>query len=188
MIRDWDGLGSLGVRRRPRTARSRARSNCGCRAMPIAGTLAERYLAETRRIDVAGLPANISDRLRFHRPLPVRTRAASDPACSRLCATQRATNRSASTASRLSCQNGRVCKVDRFALGRIGAVKLWPSGSAADRRRGARDHARGRHPHSLPRRAAAAGLVGGLERWIEPVPGHSRGRAADHPGRPRWQR
>ena len=33
--------------------------------MPIAGTLAERYLAETRGIDVAKLPANISDSLRF---------------------------------------------------------------------------------------------------------------------------
>ena len=38
--------------------------------------------------------------------------------------------------------------------------------------------------------AAATGLVGSLERWLEPVAGHSRGRALDHPGRPRrqWRR
>ena len=34
-------------------------------AVPIAGTLAERYLVETRGIDVAQLPANVGDSLRF---------------------------------------------------------------------------------------------------------------------------
>ena len=74
----------------------------------------------------------------------------------------------------LELQKGKVCKVDRFALGRIGVVKLWPSRVAAGRRRGPRDDARGRHPHPLPRRAAAAGLVGGLERRLEPLPRPSR--------------
>ena len=71
-------LGRPGAPQRPAEdpeASSRARSICGRKARPIAGTIAERYLAETRRIDVAGLPANISDSLRFHRPLPVRTGA-----------------------------------------------------------------------------------------------------------------
>jgi hypothetical protein len=35
-------------------------------AKPIAGTLAERYLAETRGIDVGALPAGINEALRFH--------------------------------------------------------------------------------------------------------------------------
>src|SRR5262249_7970718 len=35
-------------------------------AKSIAGPLAERYLAETRGIDVAAFPANISDAMRFH--------------------------------------------------------------------------------------------------------------------------
>jgi DNA polymerase I-like protein with 3'-5' exonuclease and polymerase domains len=35
-------------------------------AKPIAGTLAERYLAETRGIDVSALPADINNALRFH--------------------------------------------------------------------------------------------------------------------------
>ena len=69
-IRDWEGPVRLGVRRRPRKRSSRARSICGRKARPIAGTIAERYLAETRRIDVAGLPANISDSLRFHPHCP----------------------------------------------------------------------------------------------------------------------
>ena len=29
----------------------------------------------------------------------------------------------------LELREGQVCKVDRFALGRIGAVKLWPAGA-----------------------------------------------------------
>jgi DNA polymerase I-like protein with 3'-5' exonuclease and polymerase domains len=35
------------------------------KAEPLAGTLAERYLAETRGIDVGALPSNINDALRF---------------------------------------------------------------------------------------------------------------------------
>jgi hypothetical protein len=35
-------------------------------AKPIAGTLAERYLTQTRGIDVSALPADISNTLRFH--------------------------------------------------------------------------------------------------------------------------
>ena len=37
---------------------------------PIAGTLAERYLAETRGIDVGALPPNIDNALRFHPRCP----------------------------------------------------------------------------------------------------------------------
>jgi DNA polymerase I-like protein with 3'-5' exonuclease and polymerase domains len=40
------------------------------KATPIAGTLAERYLAETRGIDVSALPANIDEALRFHPRCP----------------------------------------------------------------------------------------------------------------------
>jgi hypothetical protein len=35
-------------------------------AVPIAGTIAERYLSETRGVDVNRLPTNIFDSLRFH--------------------------------------------------------------------------------------------------------------------------
>ena len=35
-------------------------------ALPLAGTIAERYLAETRGIDVGKLPATVPEALRFH--------------------------------------------------------------------------------------------------------------------------
>ena len=50
---------------RPRRSKIARALELWAQGEPIAGTLAERYLAETRRIDVAGLPANISDSLRF---------------------------------------------------------------------------------------------------------------------------
>ena len=39
-------------------------------ARPIAGTLAARYLADTRGVDLAALPAAIDDVLRFHPRCP----------------------------------------------------------------------------------------------------------------------
>ena len=98
-------------------------------ARPIAGTLAERYLAETRRIDVAGLPANISDSLRFHPSLPVRTGALSALPARPHARPRKRPDRSGSTAPRFELQNGRVCKIDRFALGRDGRDQALASGS-----------------------------------------------------------
>ena len=40
------------------------------KAKPIAGTLAECYLAQTRGVDVSALPANINEALRFHPRCP----------------------------------------------------------------------------------------------------------------------
>ena len=40
------------------------------KAKPIAGTLGERYLAQTRGVDVSALPANIDEALRFHPRCP----------------------------------------------------------------------------------------------------------------------
>src|SRR5262249_59857701 len=39
-------------------------------AQPIAGTLAARYLSDIRKIDLAALPANIDEVLRFHPRCP----------------------------------------------------------------------------------------------------------------------
>ena len=64
LIRDWDGTA---IPRREQSEQSKIARALAlwAQAVPIAGTLAERYLAETRRIDVSGLPVNIGDSLRF---------------------------------------------------------------------------------------------------------------------------
>jgi hypothetical protein len=40
------------------------------KAKPIGGTIAEKYLADVRHIDIAALPANIDEVLRFHPRCP----------------------------------------------------------------------------------------------------------------------
>jgi DNA polymerase I len=67
-------------------------------AKPIAGTLAAQYL-ERRGIDLAALPAEIDDVLRFHPCCPSAV-ASGIPASSRYCATSQPTCRPEFTASR----------------------------------------------------------------------------------------
>ena len=94
-------------------------------AQPIAGTLAERYLAETRAIDVSKLPATIHDALRFHPHCAFGARARHpclvalmrDPATDEAIGIHRIG---------LAPEDGKITKLDRKALGRMGVVKLWP--------------------------------------------------------------
>jgi hypothetical protein len=124
-IRDWDGPAAP---RRPLGQDKTARAlELWAQAGPISGTLAERYLAETRRIDVAGLPAAIDDSLRFHPHCPFGTvqhpcllALMRDPETDQPIGIQRIG---------LELQAGKVRKLDRFTLGRTGVVKLWPAGS-----------------------------------------------------------
>ena len=55
-------------------------------------------------------------------------------------------------------------KIDRRMLGRRGVVKLWPAGPQLVIGEGIETVLAARHPDPVPRRAAAAGLVGSLER------------------------
>ena len=113
------------------------------------------------QIDVTGLPANISDSLRFLArcpfgagPLrPCLLALMRDPESDEPLGIQRIA---------LELREGEIHKLDRMALGRTGVVKVWPAGTHAGGRRGPRDHARRRHPHPLPRRPVATGLGGGL--------------------------
>lgn len=94
-------------------------------AIPIAGTMAERYLAEMRGIDIGQLPADISQALRFH------------PSCVFGDRTQPcllALMRDVTTDAPVGVQRiglastaGQVIKIKRMALGQLGAVKLWPA-------------------------------------------------------------
>jgi hypothetical protein len=92
-------------------------------AVPLAGTPGERYLAETRAIDVGKLPGSINESLRFH------------PRCvfgDSFCPCVLALMRDAVTDMPLGVQrialavDRQVTKQGRRALGRKGVVKLWP--------------------------------------------------------------
>jgi hypothetical protein len=95
-------------------------------AQPIAGSIAERYLSETRGIDVGKLPPTIHAALRFHprcvfgsrtyRPCLIALMR--DPVTDLPIGIHRIG---------LAQDNGAITKIDRMALGRMGVVKLWPA-------------------------------------------------------------
>jgi DNA polymerase len=94
-------------------------------AEPLTGTIAERYLSETRGIDVSKLPPAIHEALRFH-PRCVFGARAYHPC---LIALMRDSVTDAPIGVHrigLAMENGTVIKLDRMALGRMGVVKLWP--------------------------------------------------------------
>ena len=98
-------------------------------AQPLVGSIAERYLDETRHIDVSKLPADIHRSLRFHPQcvfgsgthLPCLIALMRDPLTDEPVGIQRIA---------LEHRDGRIEKVDRRMLGRAGVVKLWPVGSS----------------------------------------------------------
>jgi DNA polymerase len=97
-------------------------------AQPLISTIAERYLDQTRGIDVCKLPADVHRSLRFHpncvfgpgTRLPCLIALMRDPSSDAPVGIQRIA---------LEHRNGRVEKVDRRMLGHAGVVKLWPAGS-----------------------------------------------------------
>ena len=96
-------------------------------ALPLAGTLGERYLAETRGIDVTQLPPTIHEALRFHPSCPFGARARHP--C--IIALMRDPQTDAPVGIHrigLAQENDEISKIDRMALGRMGVVKLWPAG------------------------------------------------------------
>jgi CHC2 zinc finger/Toprim domain len=92
------------------------------RAKPIAGTLAQKYLVETRGIDLAQLPANIDEVLRFHRCCPFNGHTYP---C--LLALMRNATTDAPTGIHRIALTPDAKKIERRMLGRAGAVKLWPA-------------------------------------------------------------
>jgi hypothetical protein len=125
LILEWDGESRvipIDDQKTANTERALALWNGG---KPITGTLAERYLAETRKIAVDRLPVEIADSLRFYDQCPygkgvrhpcliaLMTDAAGAP-----CGIHRVA---------LAEVNGRVDKVGRMALGSMGLVRLWPA-------------------------------------------------------------
>jgi DNA polymerase len=96
-------------------------------SLPLQGTIGERYLAETRGVDVAQLPASIHEVLRFHPNCvfgagvrhPCIVALMRDPATDAVVGIHRIG---------LAPVNGTITKIDRRALGHMGVVKFWPAG------------------------------------------------------------
>ena len=93
-------------------------------AKPIAGTLAARYLAEVRGIDLDALPADIDDALRFHPHCPF------GPGTRHPCLLALMRDAVSNAADRHSAHRAdRRCPQDRPHDARPrGVVKLWPAG------------------------------------------------------------
>jgi hypothetical protein len=97
-------------------------------AQPLLGSIAERYLDETRHIDVSRLPEDIYRSLRFHQHcvfgpgthLPCLIALMRDPLSDEPVGIQRVA---------LEHLNGKIEKIERRMLGRAGVVKLWPAGA-----------------------------------------------------------
>jgi len=94
-------------------------------ARPITGTLAAKYLAETRRIDLAVLPGNIDEVLRFHPRCPFGFLAYHP--C--LLAALRDVRTDAPSGIHRIALTPDAKKIGRRMMGRSGIVKLWPAGS-----------------------------------------------------------
>src|SRR5262245_55474894 len=95
-------------------------------AKPLLGSIAERYLDETRDIDITQLPADIHHSLRFH---PACVFGSSTRPC--LIALMRDPLTDAPVGIQriaLEQRNGRIEKLERRMLGHAGVVKLWPLG------------------------------------------------------------
>jgi DNA polymerase len=95
-------------------------------AQPLRGSIAERYLDETRHIDVTKLADDVHRCLRFHphcafglgTHLPCLIALMRNPITDEPVGIQRIA---------LEHRDGRIEKVDRRMLGHAGVVKLWPA-------------------------------------------------------------
>jgi len=123
-IQDWPGAEEAPAdRESPNTDDALALWHA---AGPLIGSLGERYLAETRAIDVSKLPADIHASLRFHPQCPF------GPGNLQPCviALMRDPVSDVPTGIHriaLRAVDGKIEKIDRQALGRMGVVKLWPA-------------------------------------------------------------
>jgi hypothetical protein len=124
-LQDWTGPALTVVQDRPDPEERRGRALAlWHEAGTIRGTIGERYLAETRGIDVSKLPPTIDEVLRFHRHCPFGGGA---HPC--LIALMRSPETDAPVGIQriaLALENGAVTKIERRAYGGMGVVKLWP--------------------------------------------------------------
>src|SRR6185312_14047440 len=128
-IKDWPGTGVPVVQNGDDHAEKLAFiKSIWTSAQPLLGSMAERYLDETRGIDITKLPQDIHRSLRFHSNcvfgpgthLPCLIALMRDPLSDEPVGIQRIA---------LEHRDGKIEKVERRMLGRAGVVKLWPAGT-----------------------------------------------------------
>jgi Toprim domain-containing protein/CHC2-type zinc finger protein len=124
-ILDWDGEPRAAPIDDKMTANGERALALWTGGKPIAGTLAERYLAETRKIAVDKLPAAIADSLRFYDQCPY-GKGVRHPC---LIALMTAPDGTPCGIHRIALAevDGKVDKIGRMALGPMGTVRLWPA-------------------------------------------------------------
>jgi hypothetical protein len=128
LLNAWDGPRQAPAPVRDDGARLAFALRLWDEAQPIGGTLAERYLSETRKLREAGLaalPSNINDVLRFHARCPF-GRGNRNPC---LIALMRDARTDVPTGIQRIGLTSSAKKIDRLMLGRSGIVKLWPAGT-----------------------------------------------------------
>jgi len=125
VLQDWTGPVTTVVWERPDPEERRRRALAiWDEATSLRGTIGERYLAETRGVELGRLPPTIDEVLRFHRHCPFGTGAhpclvalMRDPATDVAVGIHRIA---------LAEANGAITKIERRALSAMGVVKLWP--------------------------------------------------------------
>jgi DNA polymerase len=123
-LQDWTGPVSID-QQQDNAARSALAKDIWLAAQPLAGTIGERYLAETRGIDVSKLPGSIHNALRFH-PRCVFGKRAVHPCIVALMRDPVTAVPVGIHRIGLALENGAVVKLDRMALGHMGVVMFWP--------------------------------------------------------------
>jgi DNA polymerase family A/CHC2 zinc finger/Toprim domain len=124
LLKNWDGplIDRAAKYDKAEANRNRALRLWG-EASSIAGTLAARYLTETRGIDLAALPTDIDTTLRFHQHCPFN--GVHHPC---LLALMRDVVTDEPTGIQRIALTPDAHKIDRWMLGNTGAVKIWPAG------------------------------------------------------------
>jgi DNA polymerase len=126
-LQDWSGPVTID-QQQDVASRTALAKEIWLAAQPIAGTIGERYLSETRGIDVGKLPPTIEDALRFH-PRCVFGARACHPCIIALMRDPVTAVPTGIHRIGLAVENGAVIKLDRMALGRMGVVMFWPKNS-----------------------------------------------------------
>jgi len=124
-LQDWSGPVSIDQQQQNAASRTALAKEIWLAAQPIAGTIGERYLSETRGIDVGKLPPTIENALRFH-PRCVFGARAYHPCLIALMRDPITAVPAGIHRIGLAIENGAVVKLDRMALGDMGVVMLWP--------------------------------------------------------------
>jgi DNA polymerase len=124
-LQDWTGPVSIDQQQQDVASRTALAKEIWLAAQPFAGTIGERYLSETRGIDVSKLPPTIENALRFH-PRCVFGARAVHPCLIALMRDPVTAVPIGIHRIGLAVENGAVVKLDRMALGRMGVVMFWP--------------------------------------------------------------